>query len=188
MGEKVERDSPLNAIALTNASERSTSFCIEDETPSSNPAKVRVRMLIMTTRLTPKLSLSAESVPSPEAPGVLVVDDDALMRNLMTTVLQRRGFYVLTAASGAEALATYRQHGLRIAVVLLDVRMPVQDGPTTLAQLRQLKPDLCCCFMTGHAGEYTLDDLLACGASHCFDKPFSVDEVAQTLLQLAKAS
>ncbi len=82
--------------------------------------------------------------------------------NLMSTVLQRRGFSVWTAADGVEAVATYRQHGPQIAVVLLDVRMPVLDGPATLVQLRQLNPALCCCFMSGHTGEYTLDDLLAC--------------------------
>ena len=145
-------------------------------------------MLTMTTHQSPMLSVSPETALSPEAPGVLVVDDDDLLRNLMSIVLQRRGFTVWTAASGAEALAAYQEHGPQIAVVLLDVRMPVQDGPATLAQLRQLNPELCCCFMSGHAGEYTLDDLLACGATHCFDKPFRVDEVAQTLFQLAKAS
>src|ERR1700679_86375 len=103
-------------------------------------------MLTMATRHSPMLSTPMES--SPEAPGVLIVDDDDLLRNLMSIVLQRRGFTVWTAASGAEALTAYRQHGQRIAVVLLDVRMPVQDGPATLAQLRQLNPELCCCFMS----------------------------------------
>lgn len=134
------------------------------------------------------LPLPREPLPPRDAPGVLIVDDDAMLRNLMSTVLQRRGFLVWTAASGAEALAAYRQHGDRIAVVLLDVRMPVQDGPQTLTKLRQLNPALRCCFMSGHIGEYTLDDLLACGASHCFDKPFRLDDVAQTLMRLAQAS
>jgi CheY-like chemotaxis protein len=145
-------------------------------------------MLIMAALHSPKLSTPTESASAPQAPGVLVVDDDALLRNLMSTVLQRCGFSVWTAANGAEALVAYRQHRERIAVVLMDVRMPGQDGPTTLVQLRQLNPTLCCCFMSGHTGDYTLDDLLACGASFCFDKPFRVDEVARTLLQLAKAS
>lgn len=134
------------------------------------------------------LPLPREPLPSCEPPGVLVVDDDEMLRNLMRTVLQRRGFHVYTAASGAEAVAMYQQQREQIAVVLLDVRMPVLDGPETLAQLRRINPSLCCCFMSGHTGEYTLTDLLARGASYCFDKPFRLEEVAQTLLRLAQAS
>jgi CheY-like chemotaxis protein len=151
-------------------------------------AAARERRLIILPLHPQLLPLCREPGPLREAPGILVVDDDEMLRNLMRTVLQRRGFQVFTAASGAEAVALYLQQREQIAVVLLDVRMPVQDGPETLAQLRRINPSLCCCFMSGHTGEYTLSELLARGASHCFDKPFRLEEVAQTLLRLAQAS
>jgi CheY-like chemotaxis protein len=123
-----------------------------------------------------------------EAPGVLVVDDDPLLLNLISRVLKASAFSVWTASSGAEAVAAFREHHHEINVVLMDVRMPGQDGPATLAHLRRINPSLCCCFMTGHSGDYTTADLLAFGARYCFDKPFHLEDVAQTLRQLARAS
>ena len=133
-------------------------------------------------------SLTLAPAPLREAPGVLVVDDDNLLLNLIARVLKGFGFLVWTASDGAEAIGAYQQHRQEIDVVLLDVRMPGQDGPATLARLRQINPALCCCFMSGHSGDYTSDDLLAFGARCCFDKPFRLEDVAQTLRQLARAS
>ncbi len=116
------------------------------------------------------------------------MDDDPLLLNLITRVLKASAFAVWTASSGEEAVAAYQEHQHEIDVVLLDVRMPGQDGPTTLAHLRRINPALCCCFMTGHSGNYTTADLLAFGARCCFDKPFRLEDVAQTLRQLAQAS
>jgi CheY-like chemotaxis protein len=178
---------PLNAFALTKHTAEGKPFCFEDERRPHLSA-VREGRLTIATSSSDILSLPRESVPPRNAPGVLVVDDDELLRNLMSIVLQRRGFTVWTAASGAEAVTAYQQFGRQIAVVLLDVRMPVQDGPETLVQLRLLNPALRCCFMSGHTGAYTLDDLLACGASQCFEKPFQLEEVAGELMRLAQAS
>jgi CheY-like chemotaxis protein len=111
-----------------------------------------------------------------------------MLLHLLTAVFRRRGFAVWTATNGPTAVAAYQEHQDEIDVALLDVRMPGVDGPGTLARLRQINPALRCCFMSGHTGEYTTDHLLACGASHCFDKPFRMDDVAQTLLTLARAS
>jgi DNA-binding NtrC family response regulator len=114
-------------------------------------------------------------------PGVLVVDDDALVRAMLQAVLQRQGFAVWLADCGRAALEMYQRHREHIAVVLLDVRMPGLDGPQTLALLRRADPEVVCCFMTGHAGPYTPQDLLALGALHLFDKPFRMDELGQKL-------
>jgi CheY-like chemotaxis protein len=111
-----------------------------------------------------------------------------MLLHLLTAVFHRRGFAVWIASSGPAGVAAYQEHQAEIDVVLLDVRMPGVDGPGTLARLRQINPALRCCFMSGHTGEYTADYLLSCGASHCFDKPFRMDDVAQTLLRLAQAS
>ena len=71
-------------------------------------------------------------------------------------------------------------------MVLLDVRMPGMDGPQTLASLQRIDPAVVCCFMTGHAGGYTADGLLALGAVRLFEKPFRLDDMAQALWQTAQ--
>ena len=66
---------------------------------------------------------------------ILVVDDQACIRQVLEIALRRAGFDVLVAASGLEALMVYQQHGSHISAVLLDVCMPDWDGPRTLAVL-----------------------------------------------------
>jgi len=117
--------------------------------------------------------------------GILVVDDDLLIRTLFTTCLAGQGFEVWTAGSGAEAIEFYREHGSAIAVVLLDVRMPGLDGPHTLVRLRQLDPGVRCCFMSGDMGDYTEEDLLALGALDVVSKPFSLTALVRRLQQVA---
>jgi CheY-like chemotaxis protein len=120
-----------------------------------------------------------------QRPSILVVDDEALVRSVLDTGLRRHGFTVWLAANGQEAVELYRHHGDHIPLVLLDVRMPGLDGPQTLAALKTLNPHLHCCFMTGHTGNYSLEELQACGATRIFSKPFPLDPVAPFLKQLA---
>ncbi len=118
-------------------------------------------------------------------PGILVVDDDATVLRLLELVLQRRGFNVLLARNGREAVTLYQARQAQIHVVLLDVCMPELDGPQTLEQLRRIHPGLIACFMSGNTGLYTPQDLLQMGAVQFFNKPFRLEELSQTLWQLA---
>jgi DNA-binding response OmpR family regulator len=126
------------------------------------------------------------SAAVPDRPGVLVVDDDPMLLPLLDTVLQRRGFRVWLASGGRDALDVYRRQQSQIGVVLLDVRMPDLDGPGTLAELRRLNPEVLCCFMSGHTGDYTEEELVSLGALCCFAKPFRVHEVAEALWRTAR--
>src|SRR5215831_19005930 len=85
-------------------------------------------------------SQAAEGEPTAEQVhdklGVLVADDDHLVRVLVQLGLERDGVDVWLASSGKEAIQLYRTHRESIAVVLLDVHMPGLDGPATLDALR----------------------------------------------------
>jgi CheY-like chemotaxis protein len=120
--------------------------------------------------------------------GVLIVDDDASIRLLLDVALRQRGFTVWKASNGEEALGLYRLHRDAIVLVLIDVRMPVLDGPHTVAALRQLEPALCFCFMSGNSGDYTLEWLLQSGAAFVFEKPFNLAEVLQTIEELTESA
>lgn len=127
--------------------------------------------------------MTAEARPA--RPGILVVDDDPFLLNLLQAVLARQGFRVWGCASGEEALRIYRLYQAELTVVLLDVCMPGLDGPTTLGELRRLNPGVRACFMSGHTGSYSVEDLLGLGALRFFDKPFQIQPLAEGLWKLA---
>jgi CheY-like chemotaxis protein len=121
-----------------------------------------------------------------QTPSVLVVDDQPFVLQLLGLALSLQGLATRLAASGSEAIELYKRHREDIGVVLLDVQMPGLDGPQTLAALRRLDPDVRCCFMSNEPGRYTPNDLLALGAGAFLAKPFSIDEAARTLRQVAR--
>jgi CheY-like chemotaxis protein len=104
---------------------------------------------------------------------------------MLDVALRQQGFTVWLASNGQEALDLYQQHRDALPVVLLDIRMPILDGPQTLAALRQLDPDVRCCFMSAHSGDYSHDSLRELGAVHVFTKPFKLTEVIQAVVELA---
>lgn len=123
----------------------------------------------------------------PRQPAVLVVEDDSAVRTMLNLALELHGFQVLLAANGLEAVDLYHQWQEAIALVLTDVQMPDLDGPSTLAALQRLNPEVRCCFMSGHTGKYSAGQLLAMGAAHVLYKPFSsLHELAQTLKDVAR--
>ena len=135
--------------------------------------------MICCTRSVPASSPPAR--PARHRPGVLVVDDEPAIRSLLEAVLSRRGFRVWLAADGKEAVEVYLRHGEDIDVVFLDVCMPGADGPATLAGLQRINPQVCCCFMSCNARDYSEEDLLARGAMGVVAKPFQLAEVVNML-------
>jgi CheY-like chemotaxis protein len=135
-------------------------------------------------------SQAAEAEPTVQQvhdrPGVLVVDDDPLVRFVVQRGLERDGFDVWLASNGREAIPLYRTHRESIAVVLLDVHMPVLDGPGTLDALRRLNPEVLVCFMSGDTGDYDPQELLQRGAASFIAKPFHLDQLANHLRLLTQ--
>lgn len=121
--------------------------------------------------LAPATQAPPAAGPPPAAEVVLVVDDDRVVREVVSRLLRREGLAVREAAGGEEALSACRDRACPIGLVLLDVVMPGLDGPRTLERLRAIDPRVRCCFLTGGAGPYSAEDLLALGALRVFTKP-----------------
>jgi CheY-like chemotaxis protein len=73
---------------------------------------------------------------------ILVVDDEAPVRNIARQTLEMFGYRVVTAGDGAEAVSCYARQKDEIALVLLDMMMPVMDGPATIQALTKINPKI----------------------------------------------
>jgi PAS domain S-box-containing protein len=73
---------------------------------------------------------------------VLVIDDEPSVRDVASAILEKAGFEVLVAASGAEGLERFRASADRIVAVLLDMTMPDFSGEEVFAELRKVRPDV----------------------------------------------
>ena len=113
-------------------------------------------------------------------PVILVVEDDPVVRQFLETALRGFDFEVRLASNGQEALDVYR-HGA-IDLVLMGVQMPILDGPKTLARLKDLFPDVVCCFMSAHTGNYAVDEIVGMGAVGFLQKPCHLEELRQAVM------
>src|SRR5689334_18951009 len=120
----------------------------------------------------PAVAVDPVSQQSGDRPGVLVVDDDRLVRIMVQLGLERNGFDVWLATTSQEAIDLYRKHRERIAVVLLEARLPGLDGPQTLDALRKLNPDVLACIMSGERGDFAPKDPGRPRPAYVIAKPF----------------
>ena len=115
---------------------------------------------------------------------VLVVDDDALVRNVIARILQQRGFGVLEAASADAALSVI--DGQPVHLVISDVHMPGLGGPALLAHLRSKGVTVPVVFVSGDLAIDTVDQSLAISNATFLPKPFTSDELLATVTDLLR--
>lgn len=118
------------------------------------------------------------SAPVVEGRGelLLVIDDEESIREITRATLEANGYRVLVASDGAEGLSLFAREQSSIAVVILDVVMPVMDGAMTMRAIRWLSRDLPVIVMTGRGGPAGDDELLE-SATALLPKPFTADRL-----------
>ena len=102
------------------------------------------------------------------------------MRRTAKASLERRGYDIVLAENGVEGLRIFQALSGKISLVLLDIEMPLMDGPTMLAALRQIDPNVRCCFISGYTG-YTTEQLAGMRAVGLIEKPFQLQALADTV-------
>jgi len=108
-------------------------------------------MLPVTDRATAPLEKPVPYERTPKGETVLIVEDEEALRDVTTRIFTRNGYHVLTAASGADAVALVASHEGDIHLLVTDVVMPKMLGKEVAERIRQLRPDIEVLFMSGYA-------------------------------------
>lgn len=109
---------------------------------------------------------------------VLVVEDEDMVRGVVVLALKSRGYEVLEASTGREALEVMEENEGRIHLVVSDVVMPEMDGPTLLKELRKKNPYLKIIFVSGYPNEAFRSSLDEDEPFAFLAKPFSLPDLA----------
>jgi two-component system, NtrC family, nitrogen regulation response regulator NtrX len=117
-------------------------------------------------------------------PRILVIDDEAAIRESLRMILEYEDYGFLGASSGQEALALVQRD--RPDLVLLDIKMPGMDGMEVLRKLHALDETLPVVMISGHGTTSTAVDAIKSGAIDFLDKPLSSERVIVTLQNVLK--
>jgi DNA-binding response OmpR family regulator len=118
-------------------------------------------------------------------PGVLIVEDDKELREMLKLSLSRRNFTVFEAENGKTAIAHFKP--TITDLVVTDLIMPEEDGLKVVIKLRELKPSIKIIAISGGGkvgpGSY-LNLAKALGADAIYSKPFSINDLIAKIEQL----
>ncbi len=128
-----------------------------------------------------------QKVPAPPVPEragqgtILLVEDEDPIRAVNSRALSARGYTVLAAASGPEALRIIEENEDEIELVVSDVVMPEMDGPTLVRELRRQRPDLKVIFVSGYAEDVFRRSLHEGESFDYLPKPFTLKQLVETV-------
>lgn len=137
--------------------------------PTEPPARPRLR------------AETAAKLPNPVetcTETVLLVEDEEPVRRLLSTILRSRGYEVLDASGGDEALAIFAEHGDSIHLLLTDIVMPKMNGRELSERLREIQPSLKVVYMSGYADEVLVNTCSADPGMWFLQKPLRPDALA----------
>ncbi len=112
---------------------------------------------------------------------VLVVDDEAPIREALVSTLEASGYHCFTAEDGSDALAVYFSRRDEIDLIVTDLAMAQMDGVKFVRNLRRLGGTVPVVVSSGHIQKNSMQDLVALGVRHFLEKPYNADKLLRTV-------
>ncbi|MFZ3211524.1 MAG: ATP-binding protein [Terriglobales bacterium] len=129
---------------------------------------------------------SQQEARAPGAGTVLVVEDEELVRRSLYDILAGKGYHVLQARNGREAMLIGRGYGGAIDLMLADLVLPGMGGPELAEELRPARPEMRVLYISGYHNDARVRRLEQAGKAF-FPKPFTAAAIAEKVSELLAA-
>lgn len=133
-------------------------------------------------------NLETNDLPSGHGETVLIVDDEAAIREITQNSLEAYGYHTLTANDGVEAVSLYMQYPQTIDLVIVDMMMPSMDGALAINVLKEINPQVRIVAMSGLATKETCPTSMDSEILAFLPKPFTTKELLTTLSEVNQRS
>ncbi|MBD2206825.1 PAS domain S-box protein [Calothrix sp. FACHB-1219] len=130
---------------------------------------------------TPQVQIKELDTTAGNGELILLVDDEAGIREITKSSLETYNYRVLTASNGEEAVAIYAQYQQQIDIVLLDMMMPAMDGAIAIRQLKAINPHIKIIVMSGLLSNHNKREIAKMGVRAFLSKPCTVNELLQAI-------
>lgn len=108
---------------------------------------------------------------------ILIAEDEEIVNQFLTGVLQRAGYTIISASNGEEAVTRFKEHNSAISLVISDVVMPKKNGRQICEEIRGLRPDIKFIFISGYTADIILQKGILEEGVDFVTKPFSKNEI-----------
>ncbi|MBD2566520.1 PAS domain S-box protein [Anabaena lutea] len=126
-------------------------------------------------------ALDQLEMPLGQGELILVVDDEAQIRDVATIILENHNYQTMTASNGIEAIALYAQHKQEISAVLMDMMMPEMDGITAIRTLQKIDPKVQVIASSGLSTTDVLPQADEMEVQAVLLKPYTANQLLQNL-------
>jgi signal transduction histidine kinase len=146
------------------------------------------RIYIPATGAVSNQAVASEGADLPLGNGelILVIDDEAAIREITEATLKAHGYRVRTASDGAEGVAVYAEYKKKIKVVITDIAMPVMDGTAAILALKKINPDVKIIAASGLTTKGQLTTASDSNVQAFLIKPYSAEKLLTTLAEVLK--
>jgi CheY-like chemotaxis protein len=119
---------------------------------------------------------------------ILFAEDEVRQLKLMQRFFEAKGYRVLAAQDGVEAVELYRRHKNEIALVVLDIKMPKLDGWDAFQEMKKDDPELKAIVVTAYPNSEVLSAMERGELHDLFIKPYAVDIFLRRVSELTRSS
>jgi PAS domain S-box-containing protein len=127
--------------------------------------------------------IEEQNIELPQGNGelILIVDDEAAIREITKTSLENHNYQAITACDGIEAIALYVENRDKICLVLTDMIMPSMDGLTTIRTLQKINPSVKIIAVSGLGTGDKVNAVHEMGIHAFLSKPYTANQLLQTI-------
>jgi CheY-like chemotaxis protein len=125
--------------------------------------------------------LSRRDLPTGAGELILVIDDEAAIREVARETLIAFGYRVVVAGDGAEAMAVFAAHKSEVKLVVTDMMMPYMDGPATIRALRRLDTKVKIIATSGLKAEDKISGVAQLSVKTFLPKPYTAEKLLNTV-------
>lgn len=115
---------------------------------------------------------------------ILLVDDEEIVLDVASAMLEALGYKVITAKSGSEAIDLYRKKGSHIDLVIMDMIMPRMGGGELFDALKDINPDVRILLSSGYSIDGKAREIMNKGCNGFIQKPFKLDDLSQKIREI----
>lgn len=129
-----------------------------------------------------------EQLPQGKGEVVMVVDDEAAIREIIKVTLENNGYKVVVATDGTEAVALFASRKKKVRVAMVDLMMPFMDGIATIRTLQKMEPGTKFIGISGLMDQARIGQLQDIGGVSFLAKPFTTEQLLAVLATVLTSS